>query len=89
MNNNTTYHSMQDTGASFIGGFLFSVFGNASWIWSLQIINLSPKQAATFALAFALKLLATFMFGIIGGLAGILVREWHSNYKQWKKNKKK
>ena len=80
---------MNEYGSSFIGGFLFSALGNVSWIWSMQILQNLPNNAASFALAFALKIIGTFILGIIGGIAGVLVREAHIYYKLRKKLKKK
>jgi hypothetical protein len=85
MQNNTTYISMHDYGTSFIGGFLLSVFGNVSWIWSLQLMPMSSHDAMVYAAGFALKIFATLILGIIGGLAGLIGRDLYNFFKRKKK----
>ena len=85
MNNNTTYHSMQDYGTSFIGGFLLSVFGNVSWVWSLQLMPVTSHDAYVYATGFVLKIFATLILGIIGGLAGLMGKDLYNFFKRKKK----
>jgi len=76
---------MHEYGTSFIGGFLLSVFGNVSWVWSLQLMPMSTSEAMTYALGFALKIFATLILGIIGGLAGLIGRDLYNFFKRKKK----
>jgi len=85
MQNNTTYISMHEYGTSFIGGFLLSVFGNVSWIWSLQLMPVTSKEAYMYAAGFALKIFATLILGIIGGLAGLIGRDLYNLLKRKRK----
>ena len=76
---------MQDYGTSFIGGFLFSVFGNISWVWSLQIMPVTKDQAIMAAAGFAMKIFATLILGIIGGIAGLFGKDIYETLKRKKK----
>jgi hypothetical protein len=76
---------MQDYGTSFIGGFLLSVFGNISWVWSLQIPPLTSHDAYLYAIGFVLKIFATLILGIIGGLAGLIGKDIYNTFKRKRK----
>ena len=85
LNNRINILSMQDYGTSFIGGFLLSVFGNVSWIWSLQLMPKTTSEAYTYALAFSLKIVATLILGVIGGIAGLIGKDIYNILKRKKK----
>jgi len=76
---------MHEYGTSFIGGFLLSVFGNVSWIWSLQLLPVTSQEAYMYAAGFALKIFATLILGIIGGLAGLIGRDLYNLLKRKRK----
>ena len=76
---------MHDYGTSFIGGFLLSIFGNVSWIWSMQLMPMSSQDAMLYALSFALKIFATLILGMIGGVAGLLGKDLYNFLKRKKK----
>ena len=76
---------MQDYGTSFIGGFLLSVFGNVSWVWSLQLMPITSHDAYIYATGFVLKIFATLILGIIGGLAGLIGKDLYNFLKRKKK----
>src|SRR5574343_1187180 len=81
--NNGMTIKMENNAASFFGGFIVSVFANVQWIF-LQVGSQNPAMMAK---EFGLKVLGTFILGVIGGLAGILGKELYSVLKKNKNEK--
>lgn len=73
--------AMENNAASFIGGFLLSVMANVHWIFG-QIYPHTPSDAATAAMEFGLKIIATLILGIIGGIAGLLGKDVYGSIKK-------
>jgi hypothetical protein len=60
---------MDDNTAPFIGGLIFGgSYGLSLWNESLKILQANPTQFLEF---FALKLAATLVLGLFGGLVGM------------------
>lgn len=69
--------TMENNAASFIGGFALSVLAN--WQWIFAQIHIDPTNMA---MSFGLKVLATLILGIIGGIAGLLGKDLYMGMKK-------
>jgi hypothetical protein len=74
---------MNDTGASFLGGFSFGAIGSVDWIAGLHIHLLSPHNlAGDLALQWGIKVLGTMILGVVGGLAGLFAKDLYRQIKK-------
>ncbi len=73
--------NMENNAASFIGGFILSVMANVHWIFG-QIHPHTPNDAAMVAMEFGLKIIATLILGVIGGIAGLLGKDLYGHFKR-------
>ncbi len=78
---------MENNAASFIGGFILSVMANVHWIFG-QIYPHTPSDAAEAAMEFGLKVVATLILGVIGGIAGLLGKDLYASFKKRLNEKK-
>ncbi len=65
---------MNDEQASFLGGFMMAVLGRIDWIMKLHITLAQSPIAGNVALEWGIKILGTFILGIVGGVAGLVVK---------------
>lgn len=68
---------MENNAASFLGGFSLSVLAN--WQWIFAQIHIDPSDLA---MSFAIKVLATLILGVIGGVAGLLGKDLYTGFKK-------
>ncbi len=73
--------NMENNAASFIGGFLLSVMANVHWIFA-QAYPHTAGDAAEAAASFGLKVIATLILGVIGGIAGLLGKDLYASIKR-------
>ena len=69
--------AMENNAASFIGGFSLSVLAN--WQWIFAQIHIDPTNMA---MGFALKVIATLILGVIGGIAGLIGKDLYTGFKK-------
>jgi hypothetical protein len=78
---------MNDEQASFLGGFMMAVLGRIDWIWQLHLTLAQSPIAGNIALEWGIKVLGTFILGIVGGCGGLVVK-WIAYKLKNKKAKK-
>ncbi len=78
---------MNDEQASFLGGFMMAVLGRIDWIVKLHLTLAQSPIAGNIALEWSIKILGTFVLGIVGGVAGLVVK-WIAYKVKQKMNKK-
>jgi hypothetical protein len=63
---------MNDSNASFFGGAIMAIGGNLQWLLSLHDALLQSGVASHVVIEWSIKVVGTFILGIVGGVSGLL-----------------